>query len=74
MLKFLFIIFLFFMAIYYILILPFKPRHDIENKKPHRKRAKDSNVDIDFIPDEKQKKTGGHFKGGEYIDYEEVNE
>jgi hypothetical protein len=73
MLKFLFIVFLFFLAIYYVLILPFKPRNDIENKKPNRKRAKDSNVDIDYMPEDKKHNRNEKFKGGDYIDYEEVN-
>lgn len=72
MLKFLFIIFMFILAIYYVLILPFKPRNNIQDKKNQRKRAKNSNLDIDYVPkDNKQNKTD-NFKGGEYIDYEEV--
>jgi hypothetical protein len=31
----------------------------------------DGNVHIDYIPD-KEKKSSGKFKGGEYVDYEEV--
>jgi hypothetical protein len=73
MLKFLLIVFLFFLAIYYVFILPFRPRHDIENKKPNRKRAKDSNVDIDYMPENEKQNKNDRFKGGEYIDYEEVN-
>ena len=73
MLKFLFIIFLFVLAIYYIFILPFKPRNDIEDKRSRRKRAKNSNVDIDYVPGDKKQGRTDKFKGGDYIDYEEVN-
>jgi len=72
MLKFLFIIFLFVLAIYYVFILPFKPRNDIEDKRNQRKRAKDSNLDIDYIPKDKKQNKTDNFKGGDYIDYEEV--
>lgn len=72
MLKFLFIIFLFVLAIYYVFILPFRPRNDIEEKRSQRKRAKDSNVDIDYVPEDKKQNKTDNFKGGEYIDYEEV--
>lgn len=73
MLKFLFIIFMIFLAIYYVLILPFKPRNDIEDKRSQRKRAKNSNLDIDYVPEDKKQNKSGNIKGGEYIDYEEVN-
>lgn len=73
MLKFLFIIFMIFLAIYYVLILPFKPKNDIEDKRSQRKRAKNSNLDIDYVPDDKKQNKSGNIKGGEYIDYEEVN-
>ena len=72
MLKFLFIIFLFVMAIYYVFILPFKPRNDIEDKSSQRKRARNSNVDIDYVPEDKKQNKTDNFEGGEYIDYEEV--
>jgi hypothetical protein len=72
MLKFLFIIFLFLLGIYYIFILPFKPRQDIEDKRPNRKKAKGSNLDIDYIPEDKNQSKSEKFKGGDYIDYEEV--
>lgn len=72
MLKFLFIIFLFFLAIYYVFILPFRPRTNIEDKRTSRKRAPDSNVNIDYVPDDKKKEGKSKFKGGDYIDYEEV--
>lgn len=34
------------------------------------RRPADGNVNIDSVPEEKKKKTD--FKGGEYIDYEEI--
>ena len=61
------------MAIYYIFILPFRPKNDLEDKRPNRKRARDSNVDIDYIPEDKKQGKSDKFKGGEYIDYEEIN-
>lgn len=72
MLKFLFIIFLFLLGIYYLFILPFKPRNDIEDKRTNRKKAKGSNLDIDYVPENEKKTKTGKFKGGDYIDYEEV--
>ena len=62
-----------FLAIYYVLILPFKPKNDIEDKRSQRKRAKNSNLDIDYVPEDKKQNKSGNIKGGEYIDYEEVN-
>jgi hypothetical protein len=73
MLKFLFIIFLFLLGIYYLFILPFKPRNDIEDKRTNRKKAKGSNLDIDYVPENEKKAKTEKFKGGDYIDYEEVN-
>jgi len=39
------------------------------------KRPTHGNVDIDYIPEEKKngKRSFHNFKGGEYVDYEEVN-
>jgi hypothetical protein len=61
-----------FLDIYYVLILPFTPRNDIEDKRSQRKRAKNSNLDIDYVPEDKKQNKSGNFKGGDYIDYEEV--
>jgi hypothetical protein len=55
-----------------VFILPFKSRNDIEDKRTQRKRAKDSNLDIDYIPKDKKQNKTDNFKGGDYIDYEEV--
>ncbi len=74
MLKLLIFVFLFFAVIYYVLILPFRPRQTINTDRQERKRAKGSNVNIDYVPDE-QKHTGAkHKDDGDYIDYEEVKE
>ncbi|MDQ3289984.1 MAG: DUF4834 domain-containing protein [Bacteroidota bacterium] len=36
-------------------------------------RAQEGKVNIDYVPNEnKAKPTSGDFKGGEYVDYEEV--
>lgn len=37
-----------------------------------QRRAPNSNVNIDYVPDDKQKKTKKGFGGGDYVDYEEV--
>ena len=46
---------------------------DPNQRNVHNKsnRSKDGNVNIDFVP--KDRKGGKDFKGGEYVDYEEVN-
>lgn len=40
------------------------------NFKNRPKRKTDGNVDIDYVPQDKKENKG--FKGGEYVDYEEV--
>ena len=45
------------------------------NPNPQRPSAPEGKINIDYVPDEvktKAKPTGQDFKGGEYIDYEEV--
>ncbi len=42
------------------------------NSNPRDRQPKDGNVNIDFVPDGKTKKTSKDFKGGDYIDYEEI--
>jgi hypothetical protein len=39
------------------------------NSSNHKKAAPNSNVNIDYIPDDRSKT---EFKGGDYVDYEEV--
>ncbi len=36
-----------------------------------RRRPKDGNVNVDYVPG-KQQKSAKDFKGGEYVDYEEI--
>lgn len=38
----------------------------------HKPPPANGNVNIDYVPDE-GKKSGGKFKGGEYVDFEEVD-
>lgn len=40
----------------------------------HRKKPADGNVEIDYVPDNEAKKgkTKEDFRGGEYVDFEEV--
>lgn len=73
MLKFLIFLFLFFAIIYYVLILPFRPRQQVRHDQNEAKKKKVGNVNIDYMPDEKKSKSG-NIKGGDYIDYEEVKE
>ena len=72
MIKFLLIVFFFVLGIYYVLILPFKPRTNLNRNKSSRKRAPDSNLDIDYVPDDKKTGNKKGFSDGDYIDYEEV--
>ena len=72
MLKFLLFIAFFFFLIYYILILPFRPRRPVDDKRTHRRRPIDGNVNIDFDPGENKKSSKSGHKGGDYVDYEEV--
>ena len=75
MLKFLIFIFLFFAVIYYVLILPFRPRQqNIRDERHERKRARGSNVNIDYMPDDGKSPDGKRKDKGDYIDYEEVKE
>ena len=39
--------------------------------RSHKRRPKNGNVDIDYIPDKDSKKDKG-FKGGDYVEYEDV--
>ncbi len=73
MLKFLIFLFLFFAVIYYVLIVPFRPRQQMRHNQDESKKKKVGNVNIDYVPDEDNSKSG-HIKGGDYIDYEEVKE
>lgn len=39
----------------------------------HSRKAPDSNLNIDHIPEKDHDKRKGDFKGGDYVDYEEVD-
>lgn len=72
MIKFLLIVFFFFLGIYYVLILPFKSKRNLNQNKTSRKRAPNSNVDIEYDPADKKTGSKKGFNDGDYIDYEEV--
>lgn len=38
----------------------------------NRKKPTDGNVNIDYVPNGKKKKDKDEFKGGEYVDFEEI--
>ena len=73
MFKFLLYTGFIFFLIYWFLILPFKPAVDRERQQPQaqKKRNNNGNLHIDYNPD-KEKKSPKGYKGGEYVDYEEV--
>jgi len=74
MLKFLILLFLFFAAIYYVLILPFRPRQQVRYDHSDRKKKTVGNVNIDYVPEDEKNKKSGNVKGGDYIDYEELKD
>lgn len=43
-----------------------------QNQQYQSGRGNDGNVNIDHVPNEGSKKTPKAFKGGEYVDYEEI--
>ncbi|MEM9329475.1 MAG: hypothetical protein AAGA85_27690 [Bacteroidota bacterium] len=45
---------------------------DLTGEADKRKNPKGSNVNLDYVPGEKNQKKGKGYKGGEYVDYEEV--
>ncbi len=56
------------------LILPFRPRQQVRHDQNEAKKKKVGNVNIDYVPGDNKNAKSGHIKGGDYIDYEEVNE
>ncbi len=46
-------------------------RNGTANGQPDKRRAPNSNLNIEYIPDDKNKDKKD-FRGGEYVDYEEV--
>ncbi|MDW3196737.1 MAG: DUF4834 domain-containing protein [Cytophagales bacterium] len=78
MIKFLLIVFFISYILYKvggfffkILTLGGSAQRPQRNQPP--KRPPGTNLNVDYAPD-KKKKGGGDFKGGEYVDYEEVKE
>ncbi len=42
-------------------------------RPPKRYRPRDGNLNVDSMPNDKSKKKGNDYQGGEYVDYEEVD-
>ncbi len=42
-------------------------------RPPKRYRPRDGNLNVDSMPDNKSKRKGTDYQGGEYVDYEEVD-
>ena len=82
MFKFLILIFLFFFVIVriggFVIKLLFsgfggQQRNTFERgQRPQQKKPADGNVNIDYVPDAKRDKKSQKFKGGDYVDYEEM--
>lgn len=43
-----------------------------QHKQNNKGRTTKDGLNIEHIPNQKGKRTGGNFKGGEYVDYEEL--
>ncbi len=81
MFKFLILIFIFFFVIVriggFVIKLLFsgfggQQRNTFDrDEKQQQKKPRDGNVSIDYVPDSK-KKDSQKFKGGDYVDYEEM--
>ena len=76
MLKFIFILSLAFYVVFKLVGWLFRALShnmgglDGKGARPYRKTPRGSNVKIDFIPQKGKKRK--KYKGGEYVDYEEV--
>lgn len=73
MLKFLLILSLFVFIVFKIGGFLFRLAAGSSPQHPYRQtrtKPSDGNVHVDYVPGEKKSK--GNFKGGEYVDYEEV--
>ncbi|ELR69917.1 hypothetical protein C900_04440 [Fulvivirga imtechensis AK7] len=44
-----------------------------QNQQYQSGRSTDGNVNIDYVPNGKSKGTSKEFKGGEYVEYEEID-
>jgi hypothetical protein len=49
-----------------------KAAQERQYKQNNKGRTTKEGLNIDHVPNQKGKRTGGNFKGGEYVDYEEV--
>lgn len=49
-----------------------KAAQERQYQQQSRGRTTKDGIKIDHIPDQKGKRTGGNFKGGEYVDYEDL--
>ena len=49
-----------------------EPQNKNKGRFYHRNRSSEGEITIDQAPDEKDSKRKSTFKGGEYIDYEDV--
>lgn len=85
MLKFLLISFLIFFIVYKLLKFFFKlflvksaaqfqqrQYQSSQNYQQRYQKPREGNINIDYIPKQKKEREEKSFKGGEYIDYEEV--
>jgi hypothetical protein len=80
MFKFLFILFLVGYLIFKIggflfrlfLGRTYKAAQERQYKQNNNGRTTKDGINIDHVPNQKGKRTGGNFKGGEYVDYEEL--
>lgn len=76
LLAFIVIIFLVFRTIGYVIRLlaggvTGRTGQEFREDYNRKKRASNGNIHIDYVPKEDKKKSG--FKGGEYVDYEDVS-
>ncbi len=49
-----------------------KAAQERQYKQNNKGRTTKDGINIDHIPNQDGKRTGGNFKGGEYVDYEEL--
>ncbi|RUA29710.1 MAG: DUF4834 domain-containing protein [Bacteroidetes bacterium] len=49
-----------------------KAAQERQYKQNNKGRTTKEGLNIDHVPNQKGKRTGGNFKGGEYVDYEEL--
>lgn len=49
-----------------------KAAQERQYKQNNKGKTTKEGLNIDHVPNQKGKRTGGNFKGGEYVDYEEL--